>query len=162
MLAFLKLVPLKDWIYAGALALLLILFATYTHHERALGAARIIAADAAALDKAQHIADLQTAALKQKAEDASHAHDQELADLRSYRASHPVHARVCGAASHSVPGVPATGGSDPGHAGTSPPSGGVQPVSAGDNGSDDLGPMLELLAGRADKLSAQLREYQKR
>ena len=105
MLAFLKLVPLKTWLYVGVLVALLVSFGMYTSHERTIGAARILAADAAALVKAQRLADIQTAALAQKAEDASHVHDQELTDLRTYRSSHPVHVGVCRAAGNSIPSV---------------------------------------------------------
>jgi hypothetical protein len=162
MLPFLKLIPLKDYIYGAAIVLLCVGFLSFIRHERAIGASRILQADALALTKAQAAADIQTAKLAKQAQEASHAHDQELADLRYYRVTHPVHIRVCHDTHDSIPGVPGSSAANGGNAGSSPPRGGVQPVLAGDNGSDDLGPMLELLAGRADKLSAQLREFQKR
>lgn len=46
MLALLKLVPVKDWIYAGIIAALLALFGVYTVHERHIGEQKIETADA--------------------------------------------------------------------------------------------------------------------
>jgi hypothetical protein len=46
MIAFLKLIPLKDWLYGAAIATLLVGFGVYTHHERAVGEEKIKAADA--------------------------------------------------------------------------------------------------------------------
>lgn len=46
-LAFLKLIPVKDWLYAAAIALLLGLFTWYTIHERHEGAEKIEQKDAA-------------------------------------------------------------------------------------------------------------------
>lgn len=46
MLALLKLVPLKDWLYCGAILVLLAGFVTYTVHERHIGEQKIEAADA--------------------------------------------------------------------------------------------------------------------
>jgi hypothetical protein len=45
MLALLKLIPLKDWVYCGLIAALLAGFTWYTFHERAVGQAHIKAAD---------------------------------------------------------------------------------------------------------------------
>lgn len=45
MLALLKLIPLKDWIYAGIIAALLGLFGWYTVHERNIGKADVVAVD---------------------------------------------------------------------------------------------------------------------
>lgn len=44
MLALLKLVPLKDWLYCALLVFVLICVGLYTHHERAVGAAKLTAA----------------------------------------------------------------------------------------------------------------------
>ena len=44
--ALLALVPVKDWIYAGIIASLLVAFGWYTLHERAIGEKKIEAADA--------------------------------------------------------------------------------------------------------------------
>lgn len=162
MLAFLRLVPLKDWLYAGIIAALLIAFGAYTKHERTVGASRILAADAAALVKATATAKAETDRLQKKADEAEHAHDQEIADLRLYRATHPVHVGVCHATGNNQPGVPSTAGSDPSHASPGASSGDVLPVPAGDSGEQDIGPLLDVLAGKADAVSSQLREYQNR
>lgn len=160
MLAFLKLVPLKDGLYAAAIAALLIVFGAYTKHERTVGASRILVADAAALVKATATAKAETDRLQKKADEAEHAHDKEIADLRLYRATHPVHVGVCHATGNSQPSVPSPAGSDSGHAGASSTTGDVQPVPAGDSGEQDIGGLLDILAGKADAVSAQLREYQ--
>lgn len=161
MLAFLKLVPLKDWLYAGVIALLLIVFGAYTKHERSVGAARILSADAAALVRATEKTAAETQRLKDLADKAEHAHDQEIADLRLYRATHPVHVGVCHAAGNNQPSVPSTAGSNSGNASPGSSSGDVLQVPAGDSlGISDIGPLLDILAGKADAVSAQLREYQ--
>lgn len=40
MLALLKLIPFKDWVYGGIIAALLVGFGVYTHHERVIGATK--------------------------------------------------------------------------------------------------------------------------
>jgi hypothetical protein len=47
MLALLKLIPLKDWAYAGIIAALLIGFGVFVSHERSIGEQKIEVADAA-------------------------------------------------------------------------------------------------------------------
>lgn len=37
LLALLRLIPIKDWFYAGIIAILLVGFGWYTHHERNIG-----------------------------------------------------------------------------------------------------------------------------
>lgn len=51
MLALLKLIPLKDWLYGGVIVALLIGFGVFVHHERNVGATSVITADAAAVAK---------------------------------------------------------------------------------------------------------------
>lgn len=46
MLALLKLVPLKDWIYTGLIVALIAGFALFVHHERVIGEDTIKVADA--------------------------------------------------------------------------------------------------------------------
>lgn len=41
MLAFLKLIPIKDWLYGSIIVALLGGFAWYTHHERQMGATKL-------------------------------------------------------------------------------------------------------------------------
>lgn len=50
MFALLKLIPLKDWIYSGIIATLLILFGVYTIHERHVGQQTIETKDKALAD----------------------------------------------------------------------------------------------------------------
>jgi len=66
MLALLKLIPIKDYLYAAVIALLVGLFLSYTVHERHVGAAKVEAKNAAlqaaatALNKAsESLADIQ-------------------------------------------------------------------------------------------------------
>ena len=52
MLALLsKLVPIRDWIYLGAFVGLLVMFGSYTIHERHIGEQKIVAADQLAARK---------------------------------------------------------------------------------------------------------------
>lgn len=55
MLALLKLVPLKDWLYLSLIVALLGGFASYTIHERHVGEAKIEAAEAKAVTKANDV-----------------------------------------------------------------------------------------------------------
>lgn len=88
--------------------------------------------------------------------ETDHSHDQELSDLRAYRDSHPeLPVRLC------VPSrVPAAPPRQPSAAGSD-----VQPVPAGDYGvreepGPDISGLLDLLAFRADQVSAGLRRRQ--
>lgn len=61
MLALLKLIPLKDWLYGGVIVALLIGFGVFVHHERNVGATKVITADAAAVAKqAAHNTEIET------------------------------------------------------------------------------------------------------
>lgn len=89
--------------------------------------------------------------------ETDHTHDQELADLRAYRAANPNSVRLC-VAGNNLSARPAEG--QPGAA-----AGTVQPVSPGDSSSGteqgpDIFPLLDLLAARADEVSALLRRRQ--
>lgn len=53
MLALLKLIPLKDWVYGGIIAALLVGFGVYTHHERVIGETKEVAAVTKVADKAE-------------------------------------------------------------------------------------------------------------
>lgn len=65
-LALLKLIPLKDWLYCGIIAALLAGFGVYTIHERHVGAQRIELADqrAVAAETARNKA-IETAAVSE-------------------------------------------------------------------------------------------------
>lgn len=75
MFALLKLVPIKDWLYGGAIIAILLSGIGFIHHERAVGAAAVQAADQRAHDariahntevetRAKTLADAQVAAYK--------------------------------------------------------------------------------------------------
>lgn len=105
---------------------------------------------------------VQTRIVKQQVEvekrviETDHSHDQELDDLRAYRDAHPVKSiRLCQSS-----GVPIAAPRQPSAA-----SGDVFPLPARDTGirageGPDLGGLLDLLALRADELSAGLRRRQ--
>jgi hypothetical protein len=105
---------------------------------------------------------VQTRVIKQQVEvekrviETDHSHDQELADLRAYRAAHPVQpVRVCQSA-----GVPIAAPRQ-----SSAASADVQPMPGPDPGlrpeaGPDIGSLLGLLALRADEVSATLRRRQ--
>jgi hypothetical protein len=64
--ALLKLIPLRDWCYIGAILVLLAGFGWYTHHERAVQHERDVAADA----KAVHLQELHNRDVENAAQDA--------------------------------------------------------------------------------------------
>lgn len=58
-LSLLKALPLKDYLYLGAIAVIVTGFAVYTSHERGIGAAKVVAQDAKlAAAQEQHIKDV--------------------------------------------------------------------------------------------------------
>lgn len=153
----------------GMFAALLVAGLLYWHHRVFVsGMDAVKAQDAQLLAKAVAEEKQQEAALQAKADTAEHSHDQELSDLRDYRAKHPVHVWVCnnppsGGGDVSKGSAPAGGAT-----GAGAPSGGVQPVPAGDTGvrsggdPRDVGSLLDALAARADRESAKVREFQSR
>jgi hypothetical protein len=105
---------------------------------------------------------VQTRIVKQQVEvekrviETDHSHDQELADLRAYRAQHPVQpVRLCQPAP-----VPIAAPRQPSAA-----TGDVLKMPGPDSGvreeqGPDIGQLLGLLAQRADEVSAGLRRRQ--
>lgn len=100
-MSFLGLLPIKDWIYLGVLAGLLIAFGVYTHHERAIGAQHELTVVTAASNKAKAEAQKTIDAINSKHEadiaaiESSYAnslkaaatqHDSDLKRLRDYEA----------------------------------------------------------------------------
>jgi len=90
--------------------------------------------------------------------ETDHSHDQELADLRAYRAAHPLSVRLC-VAGNNLPPRAVEG--QPGA-----PGGNLLPMPAGDSGAgtgpgSDIFPLLDLLAARADEVDALLRRRQR-
>ena len=122
----LALLPIRDWLYVGAIVSLLIAFGIYTHHERSVGAAREVAAYTAASQKAEAAAEkrittlntqhaAEVAAVEEKLSEANKANDalaardaQRLREFAAYRQSH---ARVAGAP--AVAAAPAAGANGP-------------------------------------------------
>jgi hypothetical protein len=104
-----------------------------------------------------------TAIMTAKATAAEHSHDQELNDLRDYRAAHPeLSVRLC-VPTARLQATPAVAVS----VSTAAAPGVVQPVPAGDTGvRAGQGPgifgLLDALAARADQVTAQARELQSR
>lgn len=115
MLAILsKLVPIRDWIYLGVFVALIGAFAYYTHHERAVGAQQIVAADTRAAQKqAAAVAKVESSA-KVEVQNATQAYAAAIS------AAHvPAPHIVCygpSAGSRSVPGHASTSGSSNGGA----------------------------------------------
>lgn len=140
----------------------------YWHHATyESGIAAQKAADDAATADLKTQAALETGRLKAQADAAEHTHDQELTDLRTYRDAHPLHGGLCLNSHGRESNLPATSAADSSHAGAGPSIGDVQPVPSGDPGSGgqrepDIRGMLDILATRADLLSAQTREWQAR
>lgn len=156
-MGLLALIPVKDWLYVGAILALLAGFGWYTAHERNIGKAHELAAVAAE-------AAAQTKAAQAKADAAEHSHDSELAALSAYRDSHPdLPVQLC----LDPSAVPAPRGVRSIHQATGATAGSVQPVPTGNSGGGartegpNIFPMLDALAARADEVSAQLRTYQK-
>jgi hypothetical protein len=122
--------------------------------------------DARALAEWQHNADLEAGRKQGRADAANEAREKELTDLRKYRAEHPLHGGLClnRAPSAAVPAVAGALSSDaPADAG----GGDLLEVPSGDPRAGgppdpDVRHLLDVLAGRADILSASLREYKAR
>jgi hypothetical protein len=166
---FLALIPVKDWIYLGVIAAILI-GGTYLHHKLiAEGIAKQRAADTIASDAILADTAKQTAALQAKASMAEQAFNKEHDDNQTFSDSHPLQpVRLCSAANAGGTLVPSTGTPHPGDEGASTAAANVSNVPAGNNsgGANAAGPdisnLLGLLAGKADNVSAELREFQSR
>lgn len=141
----------------------------YWHHEAIeKGIADQVALDNTAAAKLRAQTAAETANLKAKATMAEQGHAKEIDSLNDYNRAHPIEpVRLCDAHASS-PLVPARGAADPGNAGAGAATPGLQSVPGGDSGSGtgtagpDISPMLSALGAAADKLSAELREYQSR
>ncbi len=118
-------------------------------------------ADAEAYAKLQRDADLETGRLKGLADAAEKANAEELKDLRQYRADHPLHGSLRNAVCNR-PAVPDTSASNGVNDSSSAIPRPIQPVPEGDRGRIDQLHLLDVLAGKADGVSAQLREWQAR
>jgi len=139
------------------------------HHLIDVGIERQRAADAVATDKLKAATAAKTAELQARATTAEQAYEKEVNDNIAYNSSHPVQpVRLCLAANASGGFMPKAGATHPGDASASTPAANLQPVPAGNSGSGagaagpDIAHLLDLLAGKADDISAALREYQNR
>ena len=124
-------------------------------------------ADAAAYAKLQRDADLETGRLKGRAEAAEKARDQEISDGRRYRSEHPLHGGLCQPRQLPATTVAQGAAAELGDDQARPAAGDFQPVPAGDirpggRGDTDVRHLFDVLAGRADMVSADLREYKAR
>jgi hypothetical protein len=161
---------LKYWKYiVGALVIIVAIIAWQAHGEARYkeGIAYQQAQDNAATAKLKAAADAETARLQQRANTAEHIHDDELAELDRYRTAQPLHGGLCNDTHSRSGGVPKAGAANGSNesAGTgatiiqSLPSGNT---TASGSGNADIRHLLDVLAGKADAVSAQLREYQAR
>jgi hypothetical protein len=103
------------------------------------------------------------AVLQAKADQAEAGYEAEHSALESYRASQPLHGGLC--IDKGNRGVPAAAGPHAGNEATGAGLATVQPLPTGDSAAigqsdTDIRHMLDILAGRADQVSATLREYQ--
>jgi hypothetical protein len=158
--------PIRFYLYLGALITLLAGFGAFTVHERRVGAAHEISAVQEATRKAQAKADAQTAILAAKAAQAEVNYNAEHQSLISYVNLNPVSpVRLCLRAGPS--GVPKGPGHQSGGAGSGTASGDVLTVPETNNqlrsdAGPDISGLLSLLAEHADQVSAQARELQSR
>ncbi len=152
--------PIKDWIWGGLVAALLIFGAYEKHHLIAEGQQHELAALKLSSDKLQKQTAAQTAELQAKATMAEQAYDKEINSLNNLS---PVSVRVCSyTPAHSGSVVPKAGTAQSRDAAPGATSGDVLEVPPRDSGERDIGGLLSILAARADEVSATLREYQSR
>ena len=131
----------------------------FCQHLIGVGISQERAAWTAKLAEAQRKADIESARLSERARIAEAATRDELLHLASYRASHPLHGRLC---PQGAAGVPSTSSTDANHAGASPAARDFLSLPEGNTSGLDQQHLLDVLAGRADAVSASLREWQGR
>jgi len=158
MSALLALIPTKDWFY-GILIASLLAFGVYErHHLLVEGQQHELAALQASSDRLEKKTATETAELQAKATMAEQSHDKEILALSNLP---PVSVRVCkypnSSAVLSQAGSAKSGADHPGAS-----AGDVQSVPPGNSIGPDIGPMLSAIGRAADRVSAELREYQNR
>lgn len=126
-------------------------------------------ADAAASNKLNADTAKQTANLQARATLAEQAYDKERQDHQVYLDSHPLQpVRLCISTAVGRALVSAASAPHSGNEGTGAAAPTLHDLPSGNSSGGasaagpDISPMLELLAGAADKVSAELREFQKR
>ena len=143
-------------------------FWIYHHHVYVEGIHAQQVADQRASAKVVAQARAETKAAQAQANAAHDAYLQEISHEALTAARHPLPAvRLCLDAYAGGPSVPEAGAAHPGNASGSTPSGRVSQVPGANRPvrprtGPDIAGLLELLAGRADQVSAVLREYQAR
>ena len=143
-------------------------FWIYHHHVYVEGIHAQQVADQRASAKVVAQARAETKAAQAAAGAAHAAYLQEMSHEAIAAARHPLPAvRLCLDAYAGGAGVPEAGTSHPGNAHPGTPGGRVSQVPGADHSvrprrGPDISRLLELLAGRADQVSAVLREYQAR
>lgn len=164
----LALIPTKDWIYCGFIVAILAGGFWYHHKLIDEGIAQQQAADASESTELARKTAEQTAELQIRATTAEQAYDKEYAANQSYRDSRPIEPiRLCLSTVSRIV-VPQGGAAHPGDAKTSAASSGVQPVPDGNSSGGagaagpNIEPMLSALGAAADRISAELREFQSR
>ena len=143
-------------------------FWIYHHHVYVEGIHAQQVADQRASAKLVAKARAETKAAQAQANAAHDAYLQEVSHEAIAAARHPLPAvRLCLNAHRGGLRLPEAGPAHTGNAGTSPGAGGIPALPGADHPvrpgrGPDISGLLELLAGRADQVSAVLREYQAR
>ncbi len=143
-------------------------FWLYHHHVYVEGIHAQQVADQRASAKVVAQARAETKAAQAQANAAHDAYLQEISHEAIAAARHPLPAvRLCLDAHRGGFSLPEAGATYPGNAGASTAAGGVPALPGADHPvrsrrGPDISGLLELLAGRADQVSAVLREYQAR
>jgi hypothetical protein len=156
MIALLKLIPLKDWLYAALITALVITFSVYSHHERVIGEQKVERADAKAVN-AQIIHNTEVEARAKTLADTAAA-------IYKFESSLPPavdapHLWVRSDASCDSP-VPADVGTRSGADGSSDVSAARTPADDSTvEHAVDIGPSLDKLLQDADAEVRALQEY---
>jgi len=144
----------------------------WVYHEHVVsklisaGRAQQQADDLKALDALKTDRDKQQELIQARAEEAQHAYEQEQADLRAYRITHPDGPpnKLCiNTPYRGSPDLHGASAANRGAAASSAPTPVLQPLPQANTGSGpDRRRLLDDLAAMADTLSATLRESQHR
>ncbi|HEY5212260.1 MAG TPA: hypothetical protein VIJ38_04480 [Acidobacteriaceae bacterium] len=156
----LSLIPFRDWVYLGIIAVLVIGGITFTVHERHIGEQKIEAADARAKSALDAEVKTQTATLQAAADKAAGDRDATQKSFDAYVAAHPVGAVfVCHNPNNGGSRLPAASrpGSSGARAGAGPAA--VSEVPAG-SPAVDISSALSTIVRAAGRLAGFDRELQ--
>lgn len=149
--AFLAAIPLKDWIYCGAIVALLGGFALYTHHERAIGADEALAPVAVVAHKAEVQVAVATAVAQSTEKDNASTYAAAIAAAPAV----PALGIVChDTRSSEVPEAAAS--SAPGTDRSAPDSGSYDPSGSVLTDAARADAQIAYLQGRVHELEAQM------